>query len=189
MTRTLVASIEGEYRRYKALAEGAMDQLDEAQLSEPGPSQGNSIATICWHVAGNLRSRFTDFLTTDGEKPWRAREEEFAARRVTRAELREKWEGGWAELLGALGALDDTALSRTVTIRQQPLAVHEALFRSLSHVSYHVGQIVYLAHALRGPSWRYLTIPPGGTDAYNKAPTHEKPGAYVEAAKTRPDGA
>jgi len=187
MTRTLIASLDGEYRRYKAYAEGALAQVSEPQLSERGPGDGNSLATICWHVAGNLKSRFTDFLTTDGEKPWRTREEEFEPRQVTRAELRAKWEEGWSALLDTLAALDDGMLERTVTIRQQPLAVHEALHRSLSHVSYHVGQIVYLAHALRGGDWKYLSIPPGQTDAYNKAPTHEKPAAYVQHAQSKAD--
>lgn len=180
-----VESIRGEYLRYKALAEAAMDQLDEAQLSVTGPRGGNSIAVICWHVAGNLRSRFTDFLTSDGEKPWRQREEEFAARTVTRAELQAKWNEGWEALLGALASLRDEQLEQTVTIRGQPLRVHEALHRSLSHASYHVGQIVYLAKAIRGPAWRYLSIPPGGSDAYNQAPTKDKPSAHSAALEQR----
>jgi uncharacterized damage-inducible protein DinB len=176
-----VDSIRAEYLRYKALADAAMDQLEEAQLSLPGPNGGNSIAVICWHVAGNLRSRFTDFLTSDGEKPWRHREEEFASRTVTRAELLTKWNGGWEALLGALASLSDEQLQQNVTIRGQPLRVHEALHRSLSHASYHVGQIVYLAKVLRGAEWRYLSIPPGGSDAYNQAPTREKPSAHSAA--------
>ena len=181
----LIDSIRAEYLRYKALAEAAMDQLAEADLSAPGPNDGNSIAVICWHVAGNLRSRFTDFLTSDGEKPWRQREEEFARRTVTRAELRTKWEAGWAALLGALDELSDEQLQQSVTIRGQPLRVHEALHRSLSHASYHVGQIVYLAKSLRGAEWQYLSIPPGRSDAYNQAPTKEKPSAHSAALAAR----
>ena len=168
--RNIIDSIRGEYLRYKALAEAAIDQLDEKDLSTEGPNGGNSIAVICWHVAGNLRSRFTDFLTSDGEKPWRAREEEFRARTVTRSELREKWEQGWSALLGALDALGDGDLGRTVTIREKPLRVDEALHRSLAHLSYHVGQIVYLAKSLRGKDWKYLSIPPGQSDSYSKNP-------------------
>jgi uncharacterized damage-inducible protein DinB len=178
---SLIDSIRAEYLRYKALAEAAMDQLPDDQLSAVGPNGDNSIATICWHVAGNLRSRFTDFLTSDGEKPWRRREEEFAARTVTRAELRETWDAGWDALLGALATLGDAQLRQTVTIRGQPLLVHEALHRSLSHASYHVGQIVYLAKALRGAEWRYLSIAPGASDAYNQNPTREKPAAHSAA--------
>lgn len=163
---TLIKSIEGEYRRYKALAEGALSQVEEERLSEAGPSRGNSLAVICWHMAGNFQSRFTDFLTTDGEKPWREREEEFAERHVTREELLAKWNAGWDVLFNALAELSDNDLNRTVKIRGQSLAIHEALNRSLAHASYHVGQIVYLAHAIAGDSWNYLTIPPGGSAAY-----------------------
>ncbi len=170
----LIRSMEGEYRRYKSLAEEALAQVPEERLSVPGPGEGNSLATICWHVSGNLRSRFTDFLTDDGEKPWREREEEFAARTVSREELLLKWNEGWDVLLATLGSLTDDDLHRTVTIRGQPLLAHEALHRSLAHVSYHVGQVVYVAHAYCGPDWRYLSIAPGGTAAYNAAPTRER---------------
>lgn len=180
MTDTLIRSIEAEYRRYKALGDAALDQVAEAQLSERGTGGGNSLAIICWHVAGNFQSRFTDFLTSDGEKPWRDREEEFNERSVSRAELMEKWNAGWSVLFGALSGLADEELSDTITIRSQPLKVHEALFRSLAHASYHVGQIVFLAHALRGADWKYLSIPPGGSAAYNANPTFEKPQLHSE---------
>jgi uncharacterized damage-inducible protein DinB len=173
--RQLIESIHGEYVRYKKLAEDAMAQLEEENLAAPGPNGGNSIATICWHMSGNLASRFTDFLSSDGEKPWRRREEEFYARNVTRAELLAKWAQGWDVLFQALAALSDSDLGRTVTIRQQPLRVDEALHRSLAHTSYHVGQIVYLAKAMRGKDWRYLSIPPGQSAAYNAAPDKERP--------------
>jgi len=158
--RALVASMEGEYRRYKALGENAINQLPDAQLAEAAGSS-NSIATIVWHVAGNLTSRFTDFLTSDGEKPWRDRDSEFLARHVSRAELQAKWEEGWRVLFVALSALSDNDLAKAVTIRGQPHTVAEALHRSLAHTSYHVGQIVFVAKALRGADWRYLSIPPG----------------------------
>lgn len=174
---SIVESIKAEYMRYKTLAEGAIDQLEDSDLSREGPDNGNSIATICWHVSGNLKSRFTHFLTADGEKPWRQREEEFRQRTVTRAELREKWEDGWKTLLDTLARLTDNDLEKTVTIRQQPLLVHEALHRSLSHTSYHVGQIVYVAKGFRGANWKYLSIPPGQSAAYNQAPKYEKPAA------------
>jgi uncharacterized protein DUF1572 len=178
---TLIKSIEAEYLRYKALAESAFAQVPEPELSTAGPSNGNSLAVICWHVSGNLKSRFSDFLDSDGEKPWRDREEEFVARSVTRAELMAKWNDGWAALSGTLRSLSDADLARTVTIRQQPLQVHEALNRSLAHTSYHVGQIVYLAHALCGTDWHYLSIPPGGSAAYNANPQYERAGAHAGA--------
>ena len=171
---TLIKSIEAEYRRYRALAEAALDQVPESLLSTAGPSNGNSLAVICWHLSGNLQSRFTDFLTSDGEKPWRNREEEFAPRSITRDELKAKWSAGWDALFGALATLTDESLAKTVLIRGQPLAVHEALHRSLAHASYHVGQIVYLSHALCGDGWHYLSIPPGGSAAYNANPLYEK---------------
>jgi hypothetical protein len=166
----ILKSIESEFRRYKRLAEGAIAQLDEADF---GKSEGpdNSIAVLVWHISGNLKSRFTEFLQSDGEKPWRARDEEFAARFVTRAQLLAKWEDGWSVLFAALENLTGDDLKRTVTIRQQPLAVHEALHRSLSHVAYHVGQIVYLAKSLRRDRWKYMSIPPGKSEEYNKNPS------------------
>jgi uncharacterized damage-inducible protein DinB len=176
---SIIESIRDEYLRYKALAEGAIAQLDEAELSREGPNGGNSIAVICWHLSGNLLSRFTDFLTSDGEKPWRQREEEFERRTVTRAELLGKWEEGWSALLSAMSTLTDEQLQSTVTIRRQPLLVHEALHRSLAHLAYHAGQIVYLAKSLRGRDWRYLSIPPGQSDAYNQAPSSERASAHA----------
>jgi hypothetical protein len=126
-----------------------------------------------------LRSRFTDFLTSDGEKPWRQREEEFQARSVTMAELLEHWESGWNPLFATLATLSDTDLDRVVTIRGQGLRVDEALHRSLGHTCYHVGQIVYAARALRGAAWRFLSIPPGQSDAFNKAPHLQKPAEHA----------
>ncbi len=114
---SIVSSIDAEYRRYKALAEGAIAQLDDAHLSASGPNGSSSIAVIVWHVAGNLRSRFTDFLDSDGEKPWRHRDEEFEDRTVTRADLTAKWESGWQPLLSTLAGLGDDDLTRHVSIR------------------------------------------------------------------------
>lgn len=173
--RQVVASIEGEYRRYKALGEGAFRQLSQAELVETAPGDGNSVATLVWHISGNLASRFSDFLTRDGEKPSRDRESEFAKREVTAEELARKWDTGWRTLSDALRTLSDEDLGRTVTIRGQPLSVIEALHRSLSHASYHVGQIVFLAKSICGPRWTFLSIPPGQSREYNKDPAHEKP--------------
>ncbi|MBI3792474.1 MAG: DUF1572 family protein [Gemmatimonadetes bacterium] len=180
---SVISALTGEYTRYKALADGALAQLTDAELVVTPPGGGNSIATICWHVGGNLRSRFTEFLTTDGEKPWRQREEEFARRTVTHAELRAHWDGGWAVLFATLATLDDGQLAEVVTIRRQPLRVDEALMRSLAHVSYHVGQVVYAARAIKGDQWRFLSIPPGQSDAYNANPGTEKPEAHAALAR------
>ena len=173
--RDTIASIEGEYRRYKALGERALEQLDDRQLVTVPPGAGNSIATIVWHVSGNLKSRFSDFLTSDGEKPWRNREEEFRKRDVTKSEVTEKWAEGWRVLFDALAPLDDAQLDSTVAIRGVALSVRDALIRSLSHTSYHVGQIAFWGKSLRGGDWNYLTIPPGKSEEYRRNPQHEKP--------------
>jgi uncharacterized damage-inducible protein DinB len=182
---TIVESIRAEFVRYKTLAEAAIRQLDDAQLAAHTSENSNSIATICWHLAGNLKSRFTEFFTSDGEKPWRHREEEFQARSVTKAELLEKWEDGWTALLEALTDLRDEQLQRTVTIRGQELRVHEALHRSLAHLAYHVGQIVYIAKSIRGTGWTYLSIPPGKSDEYNRNPTGEHAAGHTATLKQR----
>jgi hypothetical protein len=173
--REIVGSIEAEYRRYKALGDRAIEQLGHEQLSQVMGSGGNSVATLVWHISGNLVSRFTDFLQSDGEKSWRDRDAEFRPCAVPRAELHEKWEKGWMVLFRSLAELDDERLHAVVKIRGAALSVHEALHRSLAHTSYHVGQIVFVAKALRGGEWRHLSIPPGGSAAYNANPVGEKP--------------
>jgi len=170
-----MSSIQGEFRRYEALGRNAVAQLSDEQLHEERGATGNTITTLVWHVAGNLESRFTDFLDSDGEKVWRDRESEFVKRIVARAEVTAKWEKGWNVLFAALDELDDERLLATVTIRGVALSVLEALHRSLGHASYHVGQIVFLAKSLRGEDWDYLSIPPGGSAAYNRNPVREKP--------------
>ncbi len=177
----ILQSIIAEYRRYKALGDGALAQLKDVELSQPGPNGGNSIAVQVWHVSGNLASRFTDFLTSDGEKPWRRRDEEFIQRTVSRPELLKKWEDGWGVLFNTLNALTESDLKKTVTIRSQPLLVYEALHRSMAHAAYHVGQIVYVAKGFRGKDWSYLSIPPGGSQAYNQQPTLDKPNSHAKA--------
>ncbi len=180
MSRTIISLIDAEYRRYKGLGEGALEQLDAQELLADAEAV-NSVATIVWHVAGNLKSRFTDFLETDGEKPWRDRESEFERRLNTPVEVRAKWDEGWEVVLDTLAQLADEDLSGTITIRGVPLRVDEALFRSLAHTSYHVGQIVHIAKGLRASSWKYLTIPPGGSAAYNADPTLEKAADHAQA--------
>jgi hypothetical protein len=171
--RPVVGSIEGEFRRYKLLGEGAIAQLSDEEICRP--SGGNSVATIVWHVSGNFASRFTDFLSSDGEKPWRDREAEFLPRSVSQADVVKKWEEGWAVLFRAFEGLDDQKLQDSVKIRGVALSVTEALHRSLAHAAYHVGQMVVIGKEIRGREWKYLTIPPGGSAAYNAKPLYEKP--------------
>ena len=174
-----VESIRGEYLRYKKLAEAAISQVPDGRLSAASTAESNSIAIICWHLSGNLRSRFTNFLTADGEKPWRNREEEFDARSVSRAELLAKWEEGWAVLLSALEELTNSDLERHVTIRGESLPVIDALHRSLAHTSYHVGQIVHIAREAAGSGWTSLSIPRGGSAAFNQNPAGQTPAEHV----------
>ena len=174
--KEILSSIEGEWRRYKVLGDGALAQTRDDELAVSGPGDGNSIAVIVAHLAGNLKSRFTDFLRTDGEKSWRDRDAEFVSHPdITRHDLLKNWESGWSILFAALEPLTDADLSRTVMIRREKFFVYEALHRLLAHTSYHVGQMVYLAKAFRGKEWNYLTIPPGQSQEYNRNPTHEKP--------------
>lgn len=173
--RRFLGSIRSEFLRYKDLGEGAIAQVRDEELSQVGPGGSSSIATVCWHIGGNLRSRFTDFLTTDGEKPWRNRESEFDERSVSRAEVLAHWQVGWDALLGTLDELTDRQLEHEVTLRGNRIPMHEALHRALAHVSYHVGQIVYIAKGLRGSEWKSLSIPRGQSDIYNLNPTKERP--------------
>jgi uncharacterized damage-inducible protein DinB len=177
----MVRAMEEEFRRYKALGEAAIAQLPDHDLSREVPGGGNSIATLVWHVSGNLASRFTDFLTSDGEKPWRDRDDEFVPRAVTRADLLARWSGGWVAVLEALAGLTDADLERLVTIRRQSLTIGQALSRSLAHTVYHVGQIVFLSKVWRGTEWTTLSIPLGGSRAYNEAPDKERPSAHASS--------
>src|SRR5688572_28083745 len=126
MTRAIVASIEGEYRRYKSLADEAIAQLDVDQLNARLADSDNSIATIVRHMSGNLHSRFSEFLSSDGEKPWRDRDREFVPGAAAKDELLQSWNEGWRTLFGSLGELGDADLARTVTIRGVPLPVLDA---------------------------------------------------------------
>src|SRR5215211_9059364 len=157
----LIADVAHEFRWYKNMADKAMAELpDEAFFHRPG-EQVNPVALIVKHVAGNLASRWTDFLTTDGEKPTRDRDGEFALTPAdTRASLLAGWERGWGILFATLGGLTEADLDKTVTVRGEPHRVQQALLRSVNHTVYHVGQILYLAR-LFNPGGTWLTIPPG----------------------------
>lgn len=166
----LVSACRTQLLKQKRDIESALAQLDDAQLRARLHPDANSIHAIVKHLAGSLRSRFTDFLTADGEKPWRDREREFRDEGETREQLMQSWTEAWSILTAALDALTESDLARTVTIRGQPHTVPDALARALAHVSYHAGQILLLARLLRGNAdWKWITIPAGGTAAYNDA--------------------
>lgn len=164
----ITESIRTAFGRSRDLAERALDQLTDDELVAEGRGGANSVATIVWHMGANLESRFTDFLTTDGEKPWREREDEFLPRHVSRAVLMDRWNAGWACLDSALDGLADDDLARTVRIRHEPMTVADALHRALAHAAYHIGQIVWIAKSNRGDDWTSLSIPPGGTETFNR---------------------
>ena len=157
------------FQYHRLLAERAVAQIANEALHRSLDAETNSIAVIMQHVAGNLRSRWTDFLTADGEKPDRDRDEEFTDRKASRAELIDRWNVGWQALVGSLEALTPADICRTVLIRGEPHSVPLAVERSLAHTCYHVGQIVLLARHWAGPNWETLTIPRGGSRAHNTA--------------------
>ncbi len=147
------------FRQYKGMAERAMSQVTDDQLFTALDSEGNSIAIIVKHMTGNMRSRWTDFLTTDGEKPDRNRDSEFEEAPATREAMMESWERGWGYVFGALEPLSDADLGRTVTIRGEAHSVMQAINRQIGHYAGHIGQIVLLAKHFSGERWQTLTIP------------------------------
>lgn len=156
-----------EFQKTKLVAEECIEQLTDEDLRVRINPFQNSIAIIVQHMAGNMLSRWTDFLTTDGEKPGRDREGEFTDRGFSRTELLELWNRGWSALFGALQPLSDADLSRIVHIRHEPHTVLRALVRQMAHYNLHLGQIQVIGKHLRGDAWKYVSIPPGGTEAFN----------------------
>lgn len=158
------------FELYNKDLHGALKQLhDEEFFRSPGGS-ANSAAVIVQHLAGNIASRFTDFLTTDGEKPWREREAEFQAPTRGRQEVMADYEAAWRTLHDAVANLTPQDLTATVHIRGKPWLVDEPLLRSVTHFAGHVGQVILIGKLFRGDDWEYLSIPPGGTAAYNERP-------------------
>jgi len=163
----LSAAIE-TLTRQKRLAEGAMAQLREEDFNTPVAPGMNPISVIVKHLAGNMASRWTDFLTSDGEKSWRDRETEFTHDQLSRAETMARWEEGWACVMGALNSLAEADLSGVVTIRGESHTIARAVLRQIDHYGYHVGQIVSFSRMLVGEGrWRHLSIPPGQSAAFN----------------------
>ena len=168
VARALLDGAVTVFRSHKAWADRAIAQLDDERLRAALDANTNSVAVIMKHVVGNLRSRWTDFLTADGEKPWRDRDDEFVDTFATRAELIDYWESGWQRLFDTLAALTPADLARTVTIRGEPHSVPLAIQRSLAHCAYHTGQILLIARILSGENWTTITIPRGGSAGFNQ---------------------
>jgi uncharacterized damage-inducible protein DinB len=167
-TTSYVKDSIGVFHYYKKLGDRALAQCPDESLFTILDAESNSIAIIVKHLAGNMRSRWTDFLTSDGEKPDRQRDTEFEEPPRTRAELMELWERGWKLLFGALESLDDADLAKTITIRTEPHSVTQAINRQIAHYSYHVGQIVFLARHFAGEKWQSLTIPKKKSAEFNR---------------------
>lgn len=160
-------SVKKQFLYYKTLGEKAISQLESDQLFEAYNADSNSIATIVKHMAGNMLSRWTDFLTTDGEKPWRNRDAEFENDIKEKEELMRQWETGWNCLFSALNSLSPAQLSDIIYIRHEGHSVMDAINRQLAHYPYHVGQIVFAAKQLKNGPWTSLSIPRNQSKEYN----------------------
>ena len=167
MESTYLPSIVKQFEYYKMLGDKTFAQLSDEQLFWKANGESNSIANIVKHLWGNMLSRWTDFLTTDGEKDWRDREGEFDNDATNREEVVTRWEAGWACLFEALRPLTEEDLEKIIYIRNQGHTVTEAINRQLAHYASHVGQIMFIGKMLRGGSWVSLSIPHGDTAAYN----------------------
>ncbi len=159
----------GRFGDYRSLAERSFAQVSDEEFFRSVDPESNSIAVIVRHVAGNMRSRWRDFLTSDGEKPDRHRDDEFEiAAGTTRASIMAEWEAAWALVTDELGRLRPDDIERTVTVRYEPMSVVSAINRQLAHTAYHVGQIAYLAKHFRSSAWTPLTVPRGRSDEFNE---------------------
>ncbi len=167
-TTSYIADSLAVFRQYKRLAERAMDQITDDQLFAVLDPEANSIAIVVKHMAGNMRSRWTDFLTTDGEKPNRNRDSEFIDPPATRQALLAEWEDGWNRVFTAIEPLTDADLSRTVTIRGEAHSVMQAINRQLAHYPHHVGQIVLLAKHFACEHWQSLSVPRNKSAEFNR---------------------
>ena len=167
-----------QLRGHKRMGEGAMSQLKDEQLFIALDPEANSVAVLVKHMAGNMRSRFTDFLTTDGEKPDRFRDREFELTpATTRADVMKWWEDGWARVFAAIDPLQPEDVMRTVTIRGEPHTVLQAINRQIAHYAQHIGQMVFLAKHLQSANWKSLSIPRGKSEDYNRQPAGERKGS------------
>jgi len=178
MTDSTLKNTINVFEYYKSLGEKAMAQITDEALFQIPDEKSNSISVIVKHLHGNMLSRWTDFLTTDGEKEWRDRDSEFEETIETREEVMKQWNEGWACVFSALATLQPEDFDKTVYIRNMGQTVLEAIMRQMAHYAYHLGQIVYLARLFNEGDWKTLTIPKGGSAAYNKE--KNAPGKRIE---------
>jgi hypothetical protein len=152
---------------YKELGEKTFEQLDEKDFHWQPSSESNSIAVIIQHVSGNMLSRWTNFLTEDGEKEWRQRDDEFDVHDYSREQLMEVWKKGWNCLFDTLNSLKADDLVKTISIRKEPLSAVDAINRQLAHYPYHIGQILYIGRMIKNEAWKNLSIPKGSSRQYD----------------------
>ncbi|NND62449.1 MAG: DUF1572 family protein [Flavobacteriaceae bacterium] len=167
MTSNFIDSVTKQFQYYKLLGERTFEQLDEQDLFWQYNEESNSVAITVNHLWGNMRSRWTNFLTSDGEKEWRERDKEFEDVIHSRDELLRKWEEGWQTVFSALQSITPENFSTTIYIRNQGHTIIEAVNRQLAHYAYHIGQIVYLGRMMKGADWKSLSIPKNQSKAYN----------------------
>ncbi|RYD81185.1 MAG: DUF1572 domain-containing protein [Sphingobacteriales bacterium] len=160
-------SVKQQFLYYKSLGDKSIAQLEPGMLFIQPNNESNSIAMIIQHMHGNMLSRWTDFLTTDGEKEWRRRDEEFEVILKTKEDVVNKWEEGWACLMNAIDNIKDSMLTEKILIRNEPHTVTEAINRQLAHYPSHIGQIMFIGKMLRGEKWQSLSIPKGKSTEYN----------------------
>ncbi|WP_025026876.1 DUF1572 family protein [Caldalkalibacillus mannanilyticus] len=168
LNQVYLESVKKQFLYYKTIGEKAIHQLEPEQLFHSFNENSNSIATIVKHLWGNMMSRWTDFLTTDGEKPGRRRDAEFENDVTSKEELLQKWDEGWNCLMNAIDSLSDDQLTEIIYIRNEGHTVLEALNRQLAHYPYHVGQIIYAAKMLKKTDWDSLSIPKNNSSIYNQ---------------------
>lgn len=172
MNDTYLSSVRKRFREYKDLGDKTIARLSDEQLAWSPNDASNSIAVIIQHMHGNMLSRWTNFLTEDGEKEWRKRDEEFEQKELSKTQLISLWNEGWEVFLNTLDSLRSEDLIKDISIRSQPLSVTDAINRQLAHYSYHVGQIVYLGKWLLSDKWESLSIPKNASKDYNKSMNH-----------------
>lgn len=167
--KEFLSSVISRLKYYKDLGDKTFDQIVDKDFHFQPNAESNSIAVIIQHMAGNMLSRWTNFLTEDGEKEWRQRDDEFEVHQYSKQQLLEQWEKGWDCFFDALALLSENDLLRTIYIRQEPLTVIDAINRQLAHYPYHIGQVIYIARIIKDKDWKNLSIPKAQSKAYNKS--------------------
>jgi len=170
----LSASVK-RMKYYKELSEKTFEQLEDKDFHFQPSSESNSIAVMIQHIVGNMLSRFTNFLTEDGEKEWRNRDDEFEVHDHSKQQLMDLWNKGWKCFFDAVQSLNENDLIKTITIRGEALTVTDAIIRQLAHYPYHIGQIVYVGRLIKNEDWKNLSIPKGASQAYNQSPGIKDP--------------